>query len=93
MYLKYIKASAPIKKYYRNNGEFLLKMGRAELVQTQLHTNNGHINFDRPGRTFAIVGPRGRQVRAKCYRIGYRVYVHGSLQYIFGRNYTYRHEL
>lgn len=68
-------------------------MGRAELVQTQLHTNNDHINFDRSGRTFAIVGPRGRQIHAKFHRIGFRIYMHGSLQYILGGNYTHRLKL
>lgn len=68
-------------------------MGSAELVQTQLHTDNDHIDFDRPGRTFAIVGPRGGQIHAKCHRIGIGIYVHGSLQYILGRNYTHRLKL
>lgn len=68
-------------------------MGSAELVQTQLHTDNDHTDFDRPGRTFAIVGPRSGQVHAKCHRIRFGIYVYGSLQYILGGNYTHRLEL
>jgi len=68
-------------------------MGCARLVQTQLHTDNDYTGFDCPGRTVAIVGSRGGQVRGKYHRIGLGINVHGSLQYIPGGNYTYRIEL
>lgn len=68
-------------------------MGRTELVQTQLHTDNDHTDSDRSGRAFTAVGPCGRQISVECYRIEFGINVHGSLQYIPGGKHTYRLEL
>lgn len=68
-------------------------MGRAGLVQTQLHTDNDHTYSDRPGRAFATVGPCGGQISAECHRVGFGIDVYGSLQCNPGGKYTYRLEL
>lgn len=68
-------------------------MGCAELVQTQLHTDNDYSDPDRPGRAAAALGPHGGQIRAERQRIRHGLVVYGPLQYILGGEHTGRLEL
>lgn len=70
-----------------------VKVGRAGLVQTQLHTDHNHTDPDRAGGAVAAVGPRGGQVRAERERLRRRVHVHGPLQRVLGGDDTVGHEL
>lgn len=68
-------------------------MGRARLVQAQLHTDHDHTDTDRAGGAAAAVGPRGGQVRAERERVRRGVHVHGPLHGVLGGDDTGGHEL
>jgi len=68
-------------------------MGRAELVQAQLYTDNDHSDSYRSGGAIAALGSCGGQVCVKSYCVRRRLDMHGPLQCVSGGDHTDRHEL